>query len=67
MPSPKTTYYFKFYLVSLIIGFNFKLLLLNFHQHVTDTYLDKKQILTVITQVTEIQKQTDIPHFNGVI
>jgi len=31
MPSPKTTYYFKFYWVSLINGFNFKLVLLNFH------------------------------------
>jgi len=56
MPSPKTTYYFKCYLSYLIIGSNFKLLLLNFHQHVTDTYLDKKQILTVIIEVTEIQK-----------
>jgi hypothetical protein len=57
MPSPKTTYYFKFYLIYLIIGVNFKLLLLNSHQHITDTYLDKKQILTVITYVTGGKKK----------
>jgi hypothetical protein len=65
MPSPKTTYYFKCYLIYIVTGNNFKLLLLNLHQHVTDTYLDRKQILTVITQVTEIQKLSDLTHIPG--
>jgi hypothetical protein len=50
------THYFKLHLIYLITGNNFKLLLLNFHQHVTDTHQEMKQILTAITYVIEIQK-----------
>lgn len=56
MSSPKTTYYFKCYLIYFINANNFKLLLINFRQYVTESHLDKKQTLTVVTQVSEIQK-----------